>query len=205
MNEKNEELLQKYTNLFITAANEPPTNYSLNMAKLRKLILEHGLPEEQYSGEIPSICGLRGWIWKTFLEVTVLDAQFYIELNLPPACPEYEHVIIDAPRTFKHHNIFFARSDKTDAVARTLNAFFKALELKKPEFENYRCSYRQFLNTLIGPMLFVMPELDAWYCFSNFIRYHCPTYLEDSPANQTTGVKLGTDVCKLIFELYLII
>lgn len=37
--------------------------------------------------------------------------------------------------------------------------------------------YVQGMNVLLGPFLYIMPEVDSYYCFSTLISKHCPKYV----------------------------
>ena len=62
----------------------------------------------------------------------------------------------DAFRTFQQDCVFAQRVPENKLI-RVLNAFAHAQGNKFP--------YVQGLNALCGPLLYVMPELDAFYCF----------------------------------------
>jgi hypothetical protein len=46
------------------------------------------------------------------------------------------------------------------------------------------------MNVLLAPVLYVMPELDAFFTFSRLLRDLCPMYIEGN----FDGVHVGLDV-----------
>lgn len=44
--------------------------------------------------------------------------------------------------------------------------------------EKQNLCYVQGMNVLLGPILFVMPELDAYRTFSCLMKSHCPRYAQ---------------------------
>ena len=62
-------------------------------------------------------------------------------------------------------------------------------------------TYVQGMNVLAAPFLYTMPsELEAFYCFSNFIEVMCPSYVQPT----LEGVHRGLKVCgsKRLGSLY---
>ena len=59
------------------------------------------------------------------------------------------------------------------------------------------------MNVLAAPFLFVMPELDAYFAFTSFIRYSCPLYVQPALDGVHCGVLL-VDKCleQIDGELY---
>ena len=81
----------------------------------------------------------------------------YADLVAKGAHPEYGSKILnDSFRTFQQDNDF-ARLVPEKKLIRLLNAFVHAHEGRFP--------YVQGMNALCGPFLYIMPELDAFYCF----------------------------------------
>lgn len=98
-----------------------------------------------------------------------------------------EKIREDAFRTFKGNQSFWTRvDDSCDTMIRILDAV------------SYDCGYVQGMNVLLAPFLYLMPELDSYYCYRSLISDHCPTYIEKN----VEGAKLG---CSLFIECFSIL
>ena len=52
-------------------------------------------------------------------------------------------------------------------------------------------TYVQGMNVLAAPFLYTLPsELEAFYCFSRFIEYHCPLYVQPTLEGVHRGLKV---------------
>lgn len=52
-------------------------------------------------------------------------------------------------------------------------------------------TYVQGMNVLAAPFLYTMPsELEAFYCFSNFIEVMCPSYVQPTLEGVHRGLKV---------------
>jgi cell cycle arrest protein BUB2 len=59
------------------------------------------------------------------------------------------------------------------------------------------------MNVVAAPFLYVMPEVDAFYCFSQFVRIFCPLYFHPGIEGAFAGLKLLDEILKLVDpELY---
>jgi cell cycle arrest protein BUB2 len=46
------------------------------------------------------------------------------------------------------------------------------------------------MNVICAPFLYVMPELDAYHCFSQFVRFHAPLYFHPGIEGAFEGLKV---------------
>ena len=53
------------------------------------------------------------------------------------------------------------------------------------------------MNSVAAPLLCIMPEVDAYYCYKLLIRDHMPTYFCRASGNNAgmEGANLGVAVC----------
>ena len=56
--------------------------------------------------------------------------------------------------------------------------------------------YVQGMNVLCAPFLYVMPEVDAFYSFSNLLTIHAPRYAQPN----LDGAHLGCNLCDAILK-----
>ncbi|GLD96453.1 hypothetical protein PINS_up005136 [Pythium insidiosum] len=97
----------------------------------------------------------------------------------------------DTFRTFRG-DAKFAQRVPEHKLVRLLNAFFNELhedateeEERTGAFEYIR--YVQGINVLCAPLLYVMPEAEAYFTFRHLILKHCPQYM----APRLGGVESG--------------
>lgn len=55
------------------------------------------------------------------------------------------------------------------------------------------------MNVLAAPLLYVMPELDAFYCFSAFITKTCPLYVQPALEGVHCALRL-LDLCLKVVD-----
>jgi len=110
------------------------------------------------------------------LKIEKLDAQYYISLvSKGPLEKEYQAIRKDTKRTFRYDSNILRRFDEAK-LSRVLNALLRSFqELQKPEDKDKKL-YMQGMNFLCATFLYVMPELDAFYCARELILNHCPLY-----------------------------
>lgn len=70
----------------------------------------------------------------------------------------------DSFRTFRGDEDFWKRVEEEDMI-RVLNAI--AVDF----------GYVQGMNVLLGPFLYIMPELDSFFCLNTLLAQHCPKYV----------------------------
>jgi len=60
------------------------------------------------------------------------------------------------------------------------------------------------MNVVCAPFLYVLPELDAFYCFSKLLNFHSPMYFKPGIEGAFEGLKLLDSILKVVDpELYL--
>jgi cell cycle arrest protein BUB2 len=91
----------------------------------------------------------------------------------------------DSFRTFKGESLFWARTTE-DAVIRVLNAL--AVDF----------GYVQGMNVLLGPFLYTMPEVDAYYCMKALLQSHIPRYVTKNIDGVHCGIKLLSRVLEVV-------
>eukprot|EP00494_Astrolonche_serrata_P028472 UN28739 len=77
----------------------------------------------------------------------------------------YSGIRKDSARTFASDEEYIARTGERILI-RVLNSFCTS--------EN--CPYVQPMNAIAGPLIYVMPEMDAYYCLKKMITELMPTY-----------------------------
>ncbi len=92
----------------------------------------------------------------------------------------------DAFRTFKGNEIFWSRVE-VDSLVRVLSALATDH------------GYVQGMNVLLGPFLYIMPELDSYYCMRTLITTHIPGYVTKNLDGVHRGVAVF-DRCLQILD-----
>lgn len=59
--------------------------------------------------------------------------------------------------------------------------------------------YVQGMNVLLGPLAYIMPELDCYYCMSSLVSVHLPAYVLKNLDGAHRGVKL-VDQCLQLMD-----
>jgi len=175
MKESQSSLLRKKYLELIEYGNTHPETVHQNLYQLRKTILLEGLPPETEDeianrGKDGSKCSLRGLVWKILLGIDNVDAERYIELIKKGPSNRYQKIRKDISRTFMRDSQF-SQAVSQDQLSRCLNAFA------------HDCSelgYVQGMNAICGAFLYVLPELDAFYCFSTLVTGSCHLYLDST-------------------------
>jgi len=155
-------LLQDYEKLLSSFFHVDMSNGD-KIEELRKLILKFGLPSINIGFE--RLCGLRSKIWKLVLGVPYNLNSFEYMGKIKDGPNTFDSKIRDDSfRTFKGDEEFWKRVDENGLI-RVLNAI--AVDF----------GYVQGMNVLLGPFLYIMPELDSFYCLNTLISQHCPRYV----------------------------
>jgi len=196
------ELRKKYEDL-IQHGSSHPEHRQENLYKLKKLILLEGLPAESEAEERDRIGGtpssLRGTIWKILMNIKNIDAEKYISLVEQGASERYQKIRNDIMRTFMNDQDF-AVSVPQDRLSRCLNAFANYCQ-ESPATSSL--GYIQGMNALCGAFLYVLPEVDAFYCFYSLVTEHCFQYLVPSISGVHEGLELLTKALEYVDpELY---
>ncbi|OWZ06022.1 hypothetical protein PHMEG_00021780, partial [Phytophthora megakarya] len=172
--------------------------------ELKRLVIVHGLPRDEGFGtdSNASLCSLRGRVWKAFLGVeNDVDMTKYAALVGRGASHYDGDIRNDTFRTFRGDSEFAQRVPE-EKLVRLLNVFINELgsnpgEEKQEDGEHARggnlpsIRYVQGMNVLCAPLLYVLPEPDAYHTFCQLIVRHCPHYM----APQLKGVEKG---CALV-------
>ena len=183
-----QKLVDQYTSLFGTR-NKSERELRDSLKQLRYLVLKHGIPNhDTRSGT------LRGQAWKLLLGVYKLDAADYISTVQKGPSHAADKISNDVFRTLAT-DLNFTTTVSNDCLSRVLNAFvWKAGDRPKSRFVNTSFGYVQGMNVLLAPFVFVMPELDAFYCYTHFILQSLPLYVQPALEGVHCGLKL-VDKC----------
>jgi len=195
--QKDMELRKRYETL-ISHGNAHPENLDKNLQELRRLVLVEGLPPETQDEQLKydTEGTLRGRIWKILLRVRSLDSAKYVELVERGSADYYQKIRNDTFRTFPTNQEFKKRVPE-EKLIRILNAFAHSCG------SGSRLSYVQGMNVLCAPFLYVMPEVDAFFAFSELVNHHCPLYCNTGIEGAYAGLKLVDEILKLVDpELY---
>ncbi|CAH1764580.1 692_t:CDS:10, partial [Entrophospora sp. SA101] len=148
------------------------------LSKLRRLILDEGIPEENLPKLSPSIQNLirpdslRSTVWKRLLGVYHVSASDYVRLIKKGKSCVYEKIRSDTFRTMATDQKFLERVNE-EMLTRLLNATAWKMKVSG----NQSISYVQGMNVLAAPFLYTMSELDAYCSFVTFIQTCCPLYV----------------------------
>ncbi|CAG8555852.1 3084_t:CDS:2 [Ambispora leptoticha] len=171
-----------------------------SLKKLRQIILDEGLPEENLPKLDPSVqslirpISLRSRVWKHFLGVYHVSMAEYVRLIKKGRSCVYDKVRNDTFRTMATDQRFLQRVNE-DMLIRVLNAFAWKLKFSG----NTNIPYVQGMNVLVAPFLFTMSELDAFFSFAAFIQTCCPLYVTPTLQGVHCGLKL-LDKCLQILD-----
>uniref|UniRef100_A0A6B2LAQ1 Rab-GAP TBC domain-containing protein n=1 Tax=Arcella intermedia TaxID=1963864 RepID=A0A6B2LAQ1_9EUKA len=168
----------EFDNLLLEGARNPQ-NIDQNLKRLRELVVLKGLPqetpEERDRGDHEIT--LRGKIWKILLRVRKIDSQKYIEyVNKGPSLHD-SIICLDAKRTLQNEPDF-RRRVSNEKLIRLLNAWQHYLNDRGQDE-----GYVQGINCYAAPFLYVMPEVDAFFCLVKLMKWHCPLYLSTGASN----------------------
>jgi cell cycle arrest protein BUB2 len=187
---------------------------------LRRLVLIDGIPEESITEQTTwtTKCTLRGKIWKVLLGVNKVDAAQYLHLVSKGPSKHASKIDDDLHRTLASTVSFTSRVPQAK-ICRLLNGYVngRAHSSTSARNNNNRSTsngkptakkdentyYVQGMNLLAAPMLYVLPETDAYYAFKHLLVRHCPRYVSKTLEGAHDGAKL-TDHILQIFdnELY---
>ncbi|EGC30690.1 RabGAP/TBC domain-containing protein [Dictyostelium purpureum] len=191
-------LRKRYQDL-IDYGNQNPKTVDPNLYQLRKTILLEGLPpetEEELADRVTaegSKCSLRGMIWKILLGVDKIDPEKYIKLIEKGPSNRYQKIRKDIGRTF-NRDAQFSQAVSQDQLSRCLNAF---------AHENEEVGYVQGMNAICGTFLYVLPEVDAFQCFSSLLTQSCPLYFTSNISGVNDASKLLDKILEFVDpELY---
>ncbi|KAF9180527.1 hypothetical protein BGZ51_006116 [Haplosporangium sp. Z 767] len=178
---------------------------SASLQELRQLILAYGIPDEKTTtstsqkGKGPSI---RSKCWKLLLEVHHVSAQEYVSLVKRGKPEEYDKIRNDTFRTLATDRKF-RDAVVEESLIRVLCAFAWSTQATSIQEADVSFAYVQGMNVLAAPFLYTMSEMEAFYAYSNFIKYCCPLYVQPTLQGVHCGIKLLEECLRKIdVELY---
>lgn len=163
---------------------------------------------------------LRGRVWKTFLQVDDVRAQAYMDLVAKGPCADADVIAADVNRTFQGDEAFHARvkpaaltrvlhafvhrhSESAVPGSASRAPFSDVLgdstgdggdgpqRRSQPATSGQELfGYRQGMNVLAAALLYVMPEVDAFFAFSALVTRGVPRYVTSSLQGVHTGASL---------------
>ena len=184
---------------------------------LRQLVLLEGIPEESITEQTTwtTKCTLRGKIWKVLLGVNKVDAAQYINLIAKGPSKHSSKIDDDLHRTLASTVSFTSRVPQAK-LCRLLNSYVNGRVHRSRSTgrnssksaapaakDNENTYYVQGMNLLAAPMLYVLPEADAYCAFRHLVVHHCPRYVTKMLVGAHDGAKLTDHVLKIFDnELY---
>jgi len=135
---------------------------------------------------------LRGKVWRLMLGVGTLDATDYRnQIKKKENTNYYVKIRGDTKRTFLTSEQYNSRVAE-ERLVRVLNSFVHKHD--KP--------YCQGMDAIAAGLLYVMPELDAFWSFSRLMNVHFPTYFYSGKSNKPlvgayAGSFLSWDVLRI--------
>ncbi|KAG0198518.1 hypothetical protein BGX28_008038 [Mortierella sp. GBA30] len=174
-----------------------------SLHELRQLILAYGIPEEPTPSDpktqAPSI---RSRCWKLLLEVHHVSAQEYVSLVKQGRPEEYGKIRNDTFRTLATDRKF-RDAVVEESLIRVLCAFAWSTQATSLQETGVSFTYVQGMNVLAAPFLYAMSEMEAFYSYSNFLKYCCPLYVQPTLQGVHCGIKLlERCLCEIDVELY---
>eukprot|EP01028_Stygiella_incarcerata_P001649 TRINITY_DN12949_c0_g1_i1.p1 TRINITY_DN12949_c0_g1~~TRINITY_DN12949_c0_g1_i1.p1 ORF type:complete len:335 (-),score=93.33 TRINITY_DN12949_c0_g1_i1:254-1258(-) len=167
---------------------------------LRRYILHRSFPflteaERENIRLNRGLGSLRGRLWMLFLRVDSVSVDKYHSL-VKKGPSESDQVIIadDVRRTFSSDANFHKIVDK-NRITRCLHAIVHAAKEEGDESGLPMCYY-QGENVIAGMLLSVMPEVDAFFSLSRFLKVFIPTYFSANNIGAVAGCALVREVLK---------
>lgn len=172
---------------------------------IRKMVITTPLPPE--TALTSSGSTYRSIIWKLFLDIRTLPVSDYLCLVDKGESAAHEKIRNDTFRTLATDPGFQERVGE-DKLIRLLDAFVwkhDQITTQSPrttcESSIYDFNYVQGMNVLAAPFLYTLgSEVEAFYCFSRFIEYCCPLYVQPTLSGVHRGVQLLDKCLKLLDE-----
>jgi len=157
--------------------------------ELIEIVTVTGIPPPQFiDGHVEeSHLLLRAKLWKILLKVTKIDDDMVNEyqrlVELGPS-REMRTIKVDAPRTLLRTIV--KNRVSPDQLIRSLNAWQHSV--------GYEFSYCQGFNNIMATLLFIMPEVDAFYCFSKLLLEYVPSYAKEKIPGAFQALKLIREI-----------
>jgi len=190
-------LLRTEYQRLIEEGNKSPKDIDKNLKKLRTLVLMKGLPPETEDEKknIETKCSLRGRVWQILLRVPPYSAKDYIDLVQKGPSDVHDDFLKDGYRSFlnrKHETELLKRVTQAK-ICRMVNAF-RHYSVKN----GANVMYVQGLTNICAPFLYVMPEVDAFFTFYQFVTNYCPAYWCKGIVGAYAGLELFEKILKLV-------
>ncbi|KAG0304532.1 hypothetical protein BGZ98_005418 [Dissophora globulifera] len=145
---------------------------------------------------------IRGKCWKLLLEVHHVSAQEYVSLVKQGKPQEYGKIRNDTFRTMATDRNYTTVVEE-DSLIRVLCAFAWSTQATSAQDSGVSFTYVQGMNVLAAPFLYTMSEMEAFYAYSNLLKYCCPLYVQPTLQGVHCGIKLLEEcLCKIDPELY---
>lgn len=165
------------------------------LSRIRHKIVTTPLPPDTFL--TPTGTTYRSVVWKLLLDLRELDISSYLSLVAKGKSPSHEKIRNDTFRTLATDQGFKERV-KEEKLIRLLDAFvWKHSRSDESEGEEdnggvYEFSYVQGMNVLAAPFLYTLEsEVEAFRCFSRFIEYCCPLYVQPTLAGVHRGLQVS--------------
>ncbi|SNX81894.1 related to cell cycle arrest protein BUB2 [Melanopsichium pennsylvanicum] len=186
-----------------TSTSSLPTSPSDPLSRIRHKLITTPLPPDSFL--TPTNTSYRSVIWKLLLNIDSLDIPTYLSLVAKGNSPSHEKIRNDTFRTLATDQGFKERV-KEEKLIRLLDAFvwkYNRGEDSEDEADDggvYEFSYVQGMNVLAAPFLYTMEsEVEAFRCFSRFIEWCCPLYVQPTLGGVHRGLQL-LDRCLEILD-----
>lgn len=173
-----------------------PTSSSDPLSRIRHKILTTPLPPDTFLS--PTGTTYRSIVWKLLLDISSLDVASYLSLVAKGKSPSHDKIRNDTFRTLATDQGFKERV-KEEKLIRLLDAFVwkhnRAEDGEEVDDADasaaYEFSYVQGMNVLAAPFLYTChSEVEAFRCFSRFIEYCCPLYVQPTLAGVHRGLQV---------------
>ena len=163
----------------------PPTDA---LSLIRHKILTTPLPPDTIL--TPTHTTYRSVVWKLLLEISHLDIASYLLLVSKGKSPSHDKIRNDTFRTLATDQGFKERV-KEEKLIRLLDAFvWKHCDEASEGL--YEFSYVQGMNVLAAPFLYTCKsEVEAFRCFTKFIEWCCPLYVQPTLAGVHRGLQVS--------------
>eukprot|EP00767_Chilomastix_cuspidata_P003080 gnl/Chilomastix_cuspidata/3200.p1 GENE.gnl/Chilomastix_cuspidata/3200~~gnl/Chilomastix_cuspidata/3200.p1 ORF type:complete len:345 (-),score=160.20 gnl/Chilomastix_cuspidata/3200:962-1996(-) len=145
-------------------------------------------PQAVQTSVSATCCSLRGKVWKALLRIPEIDASEYFGLVAKGPSTLDGKIRQDTFRTFDSNQLFAQRVPEEQLI-RLLNAFVHDIQ-ERPLAAAPGLGYVQGMNVLCAPLLYVMPEVEAFFCFRRLVKCVCPFYVTQNIEGVMAGVEL---------------
>ncbi|MES1907271.1 MAG: hypothetical protein MHM6MM_000425 [Cercozoa sp. M6MM] len=188
---------------------KPRSELAEALSELRHHILLHGLPEcdtelndfEQQKDSLNSDKRkvertFRGTVWLLLMQLPRVKTQCYRDLLRDwPGIDKraYEKIRGDTFRTLPTDTLFKATVPEQRLI-RVLCAIHRSVSQRTLTNDSVAVGYAQGMNLIAAPFLAMLPELDAFFAVSIFLRQWVPTYWVTVPGHAMPGVHAGVQL-----------